>query len=320
MKTPTPHPSRTAPLCGNCKHYMRLRSTCNHPSTPACPINGGPTVSIHDMRTASASLIRMRDITPCGPDGTLFEDCDAIRQPEGMHFDLKQYSKDDLLAAEVGNPSEASRAIKIRLRRSFDKAAHNVWIDLNRLPHKPNSPTPNGRVHYYWGNSKRQDANGSVQAELDALGVDRKERSGTTLGVHAQEDDGVSVFGSFEDLSDALSCGAAGSHRDHIDGPFRVVGIVVRREDVHALLPGLRDLQASIGRHDNCHPQRPAIDQGVECQVVGAVSDGDQGTDDLQTFAPPVLRPHSSFRAAEIRDWADWVGNPVVIVVQGEPA
>lgn len=324
---PTPaHANQPAKLCKDCRHFGISLSRCNHPVVKISPVTGASDMLAEFMRGGNQRLVQADCATQlCGPDGTLFEECSALPQRGRLHFDLKHYSKEDILAAEINHPDDAERALKVRLRRPFATVAQNIWIDLDRLPARSDAPTSKGRIHHFWGNANRQapsahDADGSVQTEFDTLGVDRHEHSGAAPRVHAQEDDGVSVFGSFEDLSDALSRGATGSHRDHIDGPIRVVGVVVRREDVHAFLAGLRDLQASIGRHDNRHPQRPTIDQGVECQVVGAVSDGNQGTDDLQTLAPPVLRPHSSFRAAEIRDWADWVGNPVVIVVEGEPA
>lgn len=71
---PAPHPSRTAPKCCDCRHYVVVRGikeACNHPAQRVNLDDGQPVVSPYRARTDEASCKTRGDFF-CGPSGLGF--------------------------------------------------------------------------------------------------------------------------------------------------------------------------------------------------------------------------------------------------------
>lgn len=73
--TYTIHPTRSAPLCTDCKHIDRHASRCNHPAYPISSSTGEPLFWCSDMRNDNEAAIYLRraDLPLCGEAAQLFE-------------------------------------------------------------------------------------------------------------------------------------------------------------------------------------------------------------------------------------------------------
>lgn len=83
---PQQHPTRTAPLCAACAHYLppqpvaaplqrhQLLAHCNHPGTPVNPATGEALVTVAAMR-ARYQPSELTDLKAChcGLEATLFQ-------------------------------------------------------------------------------------------------------------------------------------------------------------------------------------------------------------------------------------------------------
>lgn len=72
------HPSRTAPLCEACRHVddesFYARPRCNHPASPASPVNGKATQDCRAQRAPISAQELVGGALPrCGPAGSWFE-------------------------------------------------------------------------------------------------------------------------------------------------------------------------------------------------------------------------------------------------------
>lgn len=68
------HPSRTAPVCAQCKHLTRDR-WCNHPAVPVSIVTGWPVLTAANMRGHTGPGVGT-DVVPtayCGAEASLFE-------------------------------------------------------------------------------------------------------------------------------------------------------------------------------------------------------------------------------------------------------
>lgn len=79
VQAPAIHPSRSAPLCKDCKHVARfsngqVRPVCNHPSAAVSFVDGSPIKSVTLMRSGLlADALNCSALAPCGAEGRLFE-------------------------------------------------------------------------------------------------------------------------------------------------------------------------------------------------------------------------------------------------------
>lgn len=81
MQTPTPHPSRSAPKCVDCRHLVFRSPTargdegpadlCGHPCAPVDPVTGNDLLSAADARQDFAAA--QQPDGWCGSAGALFE-------------------------------------------------------------------------------------------------------------------------------------------------------------------------------------------------------------------------------------------------------
>lgn len=82
----TIHPTRTAPLCTACAHYLPPRpmaaplqfqlqpARCNHPGSPVSPITGEAVATVDAMRADEQTvLLEDRQSIHCGQTAQLFE-------------------------------------------------------------------------------------------------------------------------------------------------------------------------------------------------------------------------------------------------------
>lgn len=87
MHTPIPaaapaaHPSRSAPLCCNCRHRLptQRHALCNHPAAPVSLFDGTPEATCNAQRWSS------RD-EDCGRSGRWFELGPACAEPQANPF------------------------------------------------------------------------------------------------------------------------------------------------------------------------------------------------------------------------------------------
>jgi len=72
----SPHPSRSAPLCGNCLHRKVGASLgpsrCGHPGAPVDLVFGAPSLSCEDARSIQSPCDMYFCVNHCGPAGVLF--------------------------------------------------------------------------------------------------------------------------------------------------------------------------------------------------------------------------------------------------------
>lgn len=136
--------------------------------------------------------------------------------------------------------------------------------------------------------------NNGCAAALDAQCVDDLLAAGT---VSAKKYDSITSFSSFQGAAHALASGAWGRHLDKMGAPHRVVGLVVRREQVHAALALLGEVQARIGRLGDGNHQRAVADQGVEDEQTGSGTGArGEGADDAHGLTPFVYQAASVLR------------------------
>ena len=76
------HPSRSAPLCVNCRHFTDDGS-CDHPAAAVDPVFGRPTEPAKYMRRANPERGAVVGVVCCGPQGLLFEPRQAVDQVIG---------------------------------------------------------------------------------------------------------------------------------------------------------------------------------------------------------------------------------------------
>ena len=87
------HPSRSAPLCKDCKHCLPntygRRRLCNHPTVPIDLCYGTSAISVSHMRCSGdmskGDVKRMYGIKPCGVKGKLFELAPQPANPDSAH-------------------------------------------------------------------------------------------------------------------------------------------------------------------------------------------------------------------------------------------
>lgn len=72
-----PHPSRSAPLCKNCKHVHLPRglmdlAQCNHPIQPASLVDSSPLAECRLARMDDERVTARGTVVLCGSEGSLF--------------------------------------------------------------------------------------------------------------------------------------------------------------------------------------------------------------------------------------------------------
>lgn len=78
MQTPTPHPSRSAPKCVDCRHYRPELSLCDHPAAQVDLVKGYPHERALYMRRAEIDKAAIAGLVVCGPAGSLFDAIERI--------------------------------------------------------------------------------------------------------------------------------------------------------------------------------------------------------------------------------------------------
>lgn len=73
------HPTRTAPLCRDCRHVAKPGPVCNHPAAPVDPVDGQPLLLALAMRGHPGSMPQVQahsrgnSMQLCGSEGRLFD-------------------------------------------------------------------------------------------------------------------------------------------------------------------------------------------------------------------------------------------------------
>lgn len=69
------HPTRTAPHCIQCAHFVASGELCNHPAMPVDPVTGAPALAANAARGGrvnAETIARFRGTRMCGEAASLF--------------------------------------------------------------------------------------------------------------------------------------------------------------------------------------------------------------------------------------------------------
>lgn len=82
----TPHPTRSAPKCADCRYLAaglhRAQHVCDHPSMPVDVVTGKPVFLTEDARSEDAELWAQHGLKICGAAGLLFSPAARLRCEE----------------------------------------------------------------------------------------------------------------------------------------------------------------------------------------------------------------------------------------------